>query len=191
MSESKIIKVDTTLKKIDKQVKSNFDDVAVSDVLGALVTSKKMTDVCDNLYKKTKKHIERNITPEDIGSVLEKTADGKSLFGQVVATETLFGTEYRLGEVKWVISQGNKAAQTLLTAVNTNPAIKAALDKHGIINYNPSINYKAIHAVVDSLSGKHEIPAELEILRDLCDIVETPNTVLVSTIKENYKEDEE
>lgn len=188
---SKIIKVDTTLKKIDKQVKSNFEEATVTDVLGALVTTKKMTDVCDNLYKKTKKHIERNITPEDIGSVLEKTPDGKSLFGQVVATETLFGTEYRLGEVKWVINQGNKASRILLDAVNSNPTIKAALDKYGIINYNPTINYKAIHAVVDPLSGKDEIPAELEILRGLCDIVETPNTVLVSTIKDNFKDETE
>lgn len=191
MSNSKIIKVDTNLKKIDKQVKSNFEEVSLPDVLGALVTSKKMTDVCDNLYKKTKRHIEKNVTPDDIGSVLEKTSDGKSLFGQVVAVETLFGTEYLLGEVKWVISQGTKASHKLLEAANSNPEIKAALDKYGIINYNPSINYKAIHAVVDSLSGKHEIPDELEILRDLCDIVETDNTVLVSTIKNNYKEDEE
>lgn len=190
MSENKIIKVETTLKKIDAQVKSNFKDSSVEEILGALVTSKKMTDVTGSLYRKTKNHIERNITPDQLEDILEKTEDPKKLVGHIVSINTLFGTEYLLGETKWVISRGKKASQILLDAANADLKIKAALDKYGIIKYDPSINYDAIHAVVDSLSTKDDIPAELEILRSICDIVETDRTVRVSTIKETYKDEE-
>lgn len=190
MGSKKIIKVDTSLKKIDGQVKSQFKDVAVEEIFGALVTSKKMTDTCDNLYKKTKRHIEQNISPDQLKDILEVTEDPKKMFGQVVATNTLFGTEYLLGEVKWVVKKGGKAATVLLDAANSNPAVKEALDKAGIIKYDPTINYDAIHAVVDSLSSKDDIPAGLEILRSVCEIVETDKSVRVSMIKEHYKEEE-
>ena len=40
MVSKKIIKVDTSLKKIDGQVKSQFKDVAVEEIFGALVDRK-------------------------------------------------------------------------------------------------------------------------------------------------------
>lgn len=189
----KVLRSSDTLAEVSKKVNSDFKDCSVVDKLGALAISKKMTDHCNTLYKKTKSHIERELEPTDIENILEKsTVNPKSFGGAIVAVNTLFGTEYLLGERKWIVKafKAKSATDVLVSAAASNPEIKASLLRHGIISYEPSIDYNAIHAVVDTLSSKDDIPAELEILRSVVEVVDTERTVLISTIKSNVSEED-
>jgi len=184
---------DLNLGSVAKKVNSNFDGCAVSDVLGSLAVSKTYGDKCDRLYKKTKAHIEQNLKPEDIESVLEKEPTTNAFKGEIVAVNTLFGTEYLLGETRWqirgVVKGGAKNA--LINAAVGNKAVLDVLIKHGILITDYTIDYDKIHTILEPLKSKADIPEELAILREVSELVETERTVRVSTIKENFKPEEE
>ena len=184
---------DLNLGSVAKKVNSNFEGCEVKDVLGSLAISKTFGDKCEKLYKKTKSHIEQKINPEDIESVLEKEPTTNVFRGELVAVNTLFGTEYLLGETRWQIRGVAKggAKNALINAAVGNKAIFDALVKHGILITEYTIDYDKIHSILEPLKSKADIPEELAILRDVSEIVETERTVRVSTIKENFKPEEE
>lgn len=193
MSKNKRLNLsDVTLGAVNKRVNNDFEGSSVEDVLGSLVVSKSFETRCRKLYSKTKRHIESKLNPEDIAKVLEESEDGKSLKGEIVAVETLFGTEYLLGDLKWIIRGGKKnAKETLIDAAMVNSTVREALEERGILRKEYVIDYDKIHAIVDPLKSKADIPVDVAVLGEVCELVETERTVRVSTIKENYTEEKE
>lgn len=194
MAKKRINLSEINLNTVNKQANSNFADCNVEELMGALAVTKAFETKTAKLYVKTKRHIETTLKPEDIEGVLEKTEDGTKFEAEVVAVDTLFGTEYLLGGCKWIISgnkKGMSAKDILIKVATDNPEIKDALEQRGILRLEYVVDYDKIHGIVDSLRSKAEIPYDVAILGEVCELVETEHTVRVSTIKENFKEEDD
>lgn len=190
---SKLVKTTGGFNDAAKRVNSDFNGCTTEDILGTVAITKKYSDHCNKLFRLSKSKVERHLDPSDIEKVLTKSTSDSTVYeGKITAVNTLFGAEYIIGRRKWVIcnSKVNSASRTLLDAAASDPKIRDILIKHKILVTEPTIDYKAIHAIIDPLGSKADLPAELDVLLPVINVVDSDKTIVISTIKNDVTAEE-